>query len=38
MAEWLRNFYDSTEPLPEDFLSDRSNAVLPGTSETETLE
>ncbi len=26
MAEWLRRFYQTTEPLPEAFLADRTDA------------
>lgn len=25
MAKWLKGFYASTEPLPEDFLADRQD-------------
>ncbi len=25
MGAWLQGFYDSTEPLPDDFLSDRQD-------------
>ena len=27
LGEWLREFYASTEPLPEDFLAEREDAV-----------
>ena len=27
MGRWLQQFYDSTEPLPEDFLADRQDEV-----------
>lgn len=26
MGQWLRQFYASTEPLPDDFLADRQDA------------
>ncbi|MDB5731146.1 MAG: AbrB family transcriptional regulator [Variovorax sp.] len=26
MADWLRAFYEATEPLPESFLADRDDA------------
>ena len=25
LGEWMRGFYDSTEPLPEEFLAERSD-------------
>ena len=25
MGQWLQNFYDTTEPVPPDFLADRES-------------
>ena len=27
MAEWLRAFYETTEPLPDHFLAERNDAL-----------
>jgi len=31
MGLWLQRFYESTEPLPADFLADRHDAPATGT-------
>ena len=27
MADWLRGFYETTEPLPDTFLADRNDSL-----------
>lgn len=29
MGQWLQNFYDTTEPVPPDFLADRESPPAP---------